>query len=147
LTSYDPSLEALKILTDTYWTPQGWRSSRAWPAPDRLAVAEAAGIMFSAPRTEDHDGWVDAARTAAAVTHLKMLKGNKAEREILIGILGVCGILGTAEHPGYAKSFIRSCDREIPGRRFVDQEYPACWWTAADGINAEALETFLPRLS
>jgi hypothetical protein len=260
---------------DTYWTPQGWRLNRAWPAPDQMAVAEAAGIMFSSPRTEDHDGWLKAARAAAAsltahevgeaflasltsrrldlrsalgsyavarflpdhpfdacpdryqcrvcglsddvgtrpegmnvlnferfkwggvcrdrveyiafdleqfaraprlepteadvdlgrqlieqlrrlpgettaalaVPYLKMLKGNKAEREILIGILGVCGILGTAEHPGYARSFVRSCDRELPGRRFVDQNYPACWWTAADGINTDALETFLPQLN
>ena len=30
---------------------------------------------------------------AQAVTRLKMIKGNKAERDIMLGILGVCGIL------------------------------------------------------
>ncbi|HET7017031.1 MAG TPA: hypothetical protein VFI65_24115 [Streptosporangiaceae bacterium] len=84
---------------------------------------------------------------ARAVTQLKMINGNKAERDKLIGILGVCGILGTADHPGYATAFVRSADRVLPERRFVDQSYPACWWTAADGVNAEALNAFLPQLS
>ena len=84
---------------------------------------------------------------ARAVTHLKMVKGNKAERDTLMGILGVCGILQTADHPGYTASFVNACDRTLPGRRYVDQEYPACWWTAGDGINNEALTIFLPELA
>lgn len=84
---------------------------------------------------------------ARAVTHLKMIKGNKDERDVLIGILGVCGILGTAEHPGYGSAFVRWADRVLPGRRFVDQAYPACWWTAAEGVDIDAVEAFLPQLS
>lgn len=272
---YDPSPEALRILSDTFWTPQGWRSEPAWPGPELMRVAVDAGVMIRAPRTEDHDGWVAAARAAVAassaaevgeaflasltsrrldlrsalgsyaiarflpehsielrqgdytcqlcglwdsvgdppedmsilnferfkwggvrtdqieyvafdleqfaraprlpptgadldlgrqlidqlrqlpdgttaaraVTHLKMLKGNKSERDNLIGILGVCGILGTAHHPGYATSFVPYHDRKLPGRAYIDQEYPACWWTAEDGVNDEALRTFLPQLT
>jgi hypothetical protein len=273
--TYDPSSEAVRPLMDTFWSPGGWRSRPAWPSPGVMREAVRAGVMFSDPRTEDHDGWVRAARAAVAplsveevseaflaslstrrldlrsalgsyavarfltdhpaevepddyrcricgqhisagnepedmnvlnferfkwggartdhieyiafdleqfaraprlrprradvelgqhmidqlrgvppettaaraVTHLKMIKGNKAERDVLIGILGVCGILRTAEHPGYATSFVRSCDRALPGRRYVDQDYPACWWTASDGVNAQALAIFLPQLT
>ncbi len=273
---YDPSPEALRILADTFWTPQGWRRGRAWPGPDAMRTAVDAGVMFSADRTEDHDGWVAAARAAAAplsafevgeaflasltsrrldlrsalgsyavarflpehsiepesygymcqvcalsesagtdepadlnvlnferfkwggvrrddveyvafdleqfvraprlpptradielgqrlidqlrelpggttaaraVTYLKMIKGNKAEREIIIGILGVCGILETDDHRGYSRSFIPRRDRHLPGRAYIDQNYPACWWTADDGVNDVALEIFLPQLS
>jgi len=76
-----------------------------------------------------------------------MIKGNKAERDIVLGILGVCGILGTASHPGYAQAFIAYRDRQLPLRRFIDQAYPACWWTPADGVNDTALQAFLPQLT
>jgi hypothetical protein len=84
---------------------------------------------------------------ARAVSHLKMIKGNKSERDILLGILGVCGILQTTSHPGYSQTFVPYRDREVPPRRFVDQEYPVCWWTTADGVNTDALATFLPQLT
>jgi hypothetical protein len=84
---------------------------------------------------------------AEAVRHLKMLPGNKAERDVVIGILGVCGILETATHRGYANSYVSKRDRQLPGRRHVDQDYPACWWTAEDGVNDEALQIFLPQLT
>lgn len=64
----------------------------------------------------------------------------------MIGILGVCGILQTAAHHGYANAYVSKCDRQLPGRRYVDQDYPACWWTAEDGVNDEALQVFLPQL-
>jgi len=84
---------------------------------------------------------------ARAVSHLKMIKANKAERDTLMGTLGLCGILRTREHPGYATSFIPLTERALPGRRFTDQAYPACWWTAADGVRTEALRMFLPQLT
>lgn len=272
---YDVSPEALRILADTYWTSEGWRRDPAWPIPELLQVAVAAGVMVDSPRTEDHDSWVAAARAAVAplsaldvgeaflasltsrrlglrsalgsyavarflpdhrfeavdhdyrcqtcglsderettdarglnglnferfkwggvrrdgieyvafdleqfavaprlrptradvglgqelvdqlrrlpagttaaraVTHLKMIKGNKDERQVLVGLLGVCGILRTAERPGYATAFVRCCERKLPGRG-SEQEYPVCWWKAADGVNAEALREFLPQLA
>jgi hypothetical protein len=84
---------------------------------------------------------------AQAPAHLKMIDGNKAERDIILGILGVCGILQTTSQPGYSRSFVPYCDRQLPARRFVDQHYPACWWTAADGVNTTALSIFLPKLT
>src|SRR5688572_4199831 len=75
----------------------------------------------------------------AAAGLLRALKGNKAERGVLIDILGVCSVLETTAHRGYAERFVRYADREIPGKRFVEHVYPACWWTAADGVNREPL--------
>ncbi|MEM7012594.1 MAG: hypothetical protein AAF585_14050 [Verrucomicrobiota bacterium] len=69
-----------------------------------------------------------------------IVKSNKSEREILIAILGLTGILSAIHHPGYLTSFVRSDERELPSRRFVDMTYPACWWRRSDGINAEAVE-------
>ncbi len=72
----------------------------------------------------------------------KVLKSNKAERYILIDILGLCGVLETRAHEGYSKRFIRWDRRELPNRRFVDAKYPVCWWRGVDGINEAALRSF-----
>jgi hypothetical protein len=69
----------------------------------------------------------------------KVFKSSKTERDIVVGILGYCGILAIAEHPGYIHSFVPSSDRQLPARRFVDMAYPACWWQRTDGINKDAL--------
>ncbi|MCZ2496129.1 hypothetical protein GN316_05110 [Xylophilus sp. Kf1] len=68
------------------------------------------------------------------------LKSNKAERDQLIAILGICGILGTSEHPGFSGRFVPRNQRSLPSRHFVDMAYPACWWTGADGINRHYLQ-------
>lgn len=83
--------------------------------------------MFRDARAHDHDGWVQAAR--------------------LLDILGVCGILCTTRHPGYAAGFVPYARRALPSRRFVFAHYPVCWWTAQDGVNAAALAMFLAQLS
>lgn len=270
---YDPSPAALAPLMETFWSSAGWRRPRAWPDPEVMSRAVAAGVMFSGRPDRDHDGWVTAARnavrplsaeevadaflasltsrrldlrsalgsyavarhlpehdvvpidraglcricgvyddgdsrepnvlsferfkwggvaradlnyvafdleqlaraprlrptpadlklcqqvidqlrdlppeTSAAKTapYLKMIPGNKAEREVLLDILGVCGILGTAEYPGYADSFIRFIDRAQPPFRNVFGHYPICWWKASDGINVSALRQFLPQIA
>jgi hypothetical protein len=78
--------------------------------------------------------------SAALEKHLaKTFKSSKADRDVAVGILGLCGILATADHPGYTHRFVAWSEREQPGRRFVDMAYPACWWERSDGINREAL--------
>jgi hypothetical protein len=69
----------------------------------------------------------------------KVFKSSKAERDVVIGILGHCGILASAEHPGYMDRFVPWSDRELPARRFVDMDYPACWWKRTEGINRKAI--------
>lgn len=67
------------------------------------------------------------------------LKGNKSERDQLIAILGLCGILDTHDHPGFAERFVPYYQRTLPDRHFVDMAYPACWWKGLDGMNAVRL--------
>jgi hypothetical protein len=82
--------------------------------------------------------------SAALQSHLaKAIKSNKAERDVLIGILGYCGILGTSFHSGYSDTFVPLNMRSLPNRHFVDMPYPVCWWTREDGVNqAHLLEYF-----
>lgn len=77
---------------------------------------------------------------------LKVVKGSVAEREVLLDILGVCGILQTPEHPGYATRFVPFRDRVLPTRTYVPRAHPVCWWTGGNGVNMDALRMFLPQL-
>ncbi len=82
-----------------------------------------------------------------AAAQLRFVKGNKAEREVLLDILGICGVLDTDEHRGFAKDFVPWSERKLPAKRFVERAYPACWWRAHAGVNAGAIGTVLPTLS
>jgi hypothetical protein len=82
---------------------------------------------------------VTAPRAQAA---LKVLPSNKDERGIFLDIMGVCGVLETPEHRGYAQQFIRAAQRELPPLRFVERSYPVCWWRGSNGVNRDALATF-----
>lgn len=72
----------------------------------------------------------------------KCLKSNKAERDVIVAILGYCGIIATPEHPGFSDNFIPCVSRELPGRRFVDMPYPARWWRREHGINLSKLKDY-----
>lgn len=75
----------------------------------------------------------------AARSLLRSIPGNKAERAVLLDILGVLGVLETPEHRGYAEGFVRAEDRVLPPLRYVEQEYPACWWRLGlHGVNRAA---------
>jgi hypothetical protein len=69
------------------------------------------------------------------------ITANKAEREVLLDILGVCSVLETPEHRGYADHFVRAADRELPPYRNVERVYPVCWWRAEHGVNRRAAES------
>lgn len=68
------------------------------------------------------------------------LKANKPERDKIVAILGLCGVLGTREHPGFADRFVPYHQRTLPNRHFVDMAYPACWWRGSDGLNGDCLQ-------
>lgn len=82
-----------------------------------------------------------------AVTALNFIPGNKAEREKLMDILGICSILQAPGHPGHVPQFVPYYARELPPRRYIDRAYPACWWRSEYGINDEAVEVVLPHLA
>jgi alkanesulfonate monooxygenase SsuD/methylene tetrahydromethanopterin reductase-like flavin-dependent oxidoreductase (luciferase family) len=74
------------------------------------------------------------------------LPSNREERAKLIGILGLCGILGTPEHPSFRAAFVPASERALPARAHVDMSYPACWWTATDGIDRGSVEEWFGHL-
>lgn len=71
---------------------------------------------------------------------------NKEEREVILNILGFCGILRTPGHPAYWDQFVADQDRDDPGQRFVDMSYPACWWRGRDGLDRAAVRQVFPAL-
>lgn len=270
VSTYDASTAALRPLLEAFWSPQGWRRPPALPTGDDLAHAVTSGVVFATSRALDHEGWVTAARAAAAAVtpkgveaafvasltsrrldlrsalgsyavarhlpahtftpgpsklcavcglppfadqdlnvlnferfkwggvrrddlrfvtfdleqfqraprlsvsseavqlgrevldalrmagtddtatttaaRLRMIKGNKAEREVLLDILGVCGVLQTGEHTGYLSTFVPYSNREFPSQRFVERSYPVCWWRGGNGVNEAAVEAMLPSL-
>lgn len=75
---------------------------------------------------------------------MKLVKGSQAERETIMDILGVCGVLEAEEHQGYAADFVPLRQPRDSPKRFVERTYPVCWWTAAEGVNHSRLKEFLP---
>ena len=73
---------------------------------------------------------------------VRAVRSNAEERSVLLEILGVCSVLRTAEHDGFKDGFVRYDERPLPTKRFVEQAYPVCWWTGADGVRADALAEF-----
>jgi hypothetical protein len=65
---------------------------------------------------------------------------NKAEREVLLDLLGVCSVLETPEHRGFMDHFVRAADRTLPPYRYVERAYPVSWWRAEYGVNRLAVE-------
>ena len=70
------------------------------------------------------------------LTKKKLLKSNKDELDILLGILGICGILTSAECPNYCDCFV-NVYRRAPLEHTNDLYYPLNRWRAGDGINED----------
>ena len=106
--------------------------------PSGLDVKLLANILMELENLPDNTTAVAAARQLAGV-----LRSNKSEREVLIEIFGYCGILETAERPGFRNRFIPWSDRE---QNRGDMDYPACWWRRSDGINEAAIDYWFGHL-
>ncbi len=76
----------------------------------------------------------------------KIVDSNVAEREVLIQILGFCGILQPQKHKGFFESFVNYNEREERPVNKIDWSYPVSWWRGADGVNEEALTYFFPQI-
>jgi hypothetical protein len=111
------------------------QAGRAEPTPEDVGIlkrlVEAIG---SAPPTTT--------ATELQKALAPVLRSNKAEREVLIGILGLCGVLNTGVHEGFFSRFIRFDERELPPQRFADMHYPACWWRGRDGLCDDVLRFY-----
>lgn len=75
-----------------------------------------------------------------------MLPSNKSERNVVVQILSVCGVLEDPEHPGFERRFIPERERTLPDLRFMDIGYPAVWWRGEHGVNKRASSAWFPEL-
>jgi hypothetical protein len=76
--------------------------------------------------------------TRAAGQRWPGIPSNKAEREVLLDILGICSVLETSEHSGFLRRFVPAADRVVPQHKFAERPYPVCWWRAEHGVNRSA---------
>ena len=90
---------------------------------------------------------LDSARESAADDHARdlerrivpLLPSNKAEREILLGILALCDVFATPEHPGLLARWVPIDQREPPPKPAKnDWLYPMFWWRGSTGVNEYA---------
>jgi hypothetical protein len=86
---------------------------------------------------------------AQAARGITMVPGTRDQRNTLMEILGICGILHSPGHPGYADAFIPDwkAATDWPSQRFAFGVYPTWWWKAEGGVSRDSLRQFLPQLS
>ena len=70
------------------------------------------------------------------ITKKKLFKSNKAQVETLLNILGICGVLSSAEHPCYCVYFADQYER-APREHSNDYQYPVNHWHVSDGVNED----------
>ena len=103
-----------KILLKTFWNSRGYNYTE--PTPEELEPRKRAGAYRD------------------LLVKKKIIPCNRYEIDSLIDILGLCGILSTAEHPCPDVEFRGSLGIDPPEIR-SDIAYPACWWRAGNGVN------------
>lgn len=95
---------------------------------DRRMLREILDTITELPPTKKAGGYRD------LLVKKKIIPCNRYEISSLIDILGLCGILSTAEHPCPEVEFRGYLGIDPPEIR-SDIAYPACWWRARDGVN------------
>ena len=80
------------------------------------------------------------ATTKIADASLKKLVPDAGDREILLGVFGICGIMATKKRPGFWPSFVNYIEYSDldPGK----YPYPVAYWTRENGVSLPALEHF-----
>ena len=104
------------------------------PAPtaaDRAALDQLlAALAAAAPGTT---------AASAAARPWPGIASNKAERQVLLELLGVCSVLRTPEHPGFLDRFVPAAERVVPEHKYAELAYPVCWWRSEHGIDRAAV--------
>ncbi|RTE89905.1 hypothetical protein [Bradyrhizobium sp. LVM 105] len=77
----------------------------------------------------------------------KVIKSNRAERCVLIQILGYCGVLKPAGRSGFLQAFTPDALRDRPADHTNDWAYPVIWWRGADGIDIGVLSHLFPKVA
>ena len=75
----------------------------------------------------------------ALITKRKLLKSNKSEVQILLEILGICGVLSAQDAPCYCDCFVDVYHRS-PMEHTNDYDYPVNRWHVSDGVNRERFQ-------
>ena len=73
------------------------------------------------------------------ITKKKLLKSNKNEVEVLLDILGICGILSGANAPCYYDDFVDVWHRS-PKEHTNSYAYPVNYWNVSDRVNDERFQ-------
>ncbi len=71
---------------------------------------------------------------------------NKYTRASFVETLGACGILQTDDHPGFFTRFVEAWEMNEAPRLSGEMDSPASFWTGADGLDFDAVESFFPEL-
>lgn len=77
----------------------------------------------------------------------KVLPSSSPERRGLIGILGYAGILVNPSKPDFRQDYVAADARERTPFHTDDWPYPVQWWTAACGVNEEAVRDWFPEMN
>ncbi len=110
-----PDKKALRILFDTYWTPQGWRRERFTP-PDDLAYAMSKNVMFDNV-TYTHNEAVSAAikfgqttsKSRVAAAFVSSLGSRRLELRSALGSFAVTQHLKSHNFAGVSGEICRIC--------------------------------------
>ncbi len=111
------------------------RSERPTETAEDVAILN--DLLNAARRSRPDDRPRDLERAIAP-----LVPSNKAEREILLGILALCGVLAPQDHPGLCDRWVPDVDRQPPPRPSKnDWLYPMFWWRGSVGVNEDAART------
>jgi hypothetical protein len=75
-----------------------------------------------------------------------LFKSNKAEREVLLQILGYASVLEAPDRPGYLAKFVPVSERLLPPASKIDWTYPFAWWRGSSGTNMAAVSYWFPAV-
>ncbi len=74
-----------------------------------------------------------------------LFASSKAERRIVIDILGLAGVLAPTNLPNFFSSYPECVYRKQPTNK-NDWKYPVLWWRGSDGIGEEAMRFWFPNI-
>lgn len=115
-----------------------WLDLRQFTAADRLTPSPSDRAAFE-QLLEGLEAAAPATTAAkAAGQRCAGIPSNKAEREVLLDILGICSVLQSPEHTGHLDRWVPAAERVLPELRYVERAYPVCWWRAEYGVNRAA---------
>ena len=70
------------------------------------------------------------------------LKSSKDERNVVIQILGYCGILQPKGRTGFFREYTKPKERAERPVNKIDWNYPVSWWQGSDGVNQDAIDHY-----